>query len=100
MVPAQAGADGPFPEADHVLDERRLLEVRTIPCKRKSARRTRIKIGRIGYRVAEILVQERDVGFDARLPFLISVMYRDRALEISFAKPIVLKGDDRRGKRI
>lgn len=73
MIPAQTSADGPFAEANHVLNKGGLLQIGPIRHKTETQRSAWIEIDGIGYDIAEIFIQKHGVGFDARLPFLIAV---------------------------
>src|ERR1700683_240921 len=91
MVPAKPGADCPISQPDQILHKSRLLQVRAIRQKAESRRSAGIKLGGICNSVSEILVQENIVGLDSEFPFVPAVNRGDGALEIPFAKPIVLK---------
>ena len=91
MVPTKPGADGPISQVDQILHKSRLLQVRAIRLEVESGWRAWIKLGWVGNNESEILVQEGIVGLDSKLPFVPAVHRGDCGLNISFAKPIVLK---------
>ena len=87
---------------DEILNKSGLLEIRPVAGECERRRRAGIKrIERIagagGNDVAEVLVQKKIVGFQARLPFLTAVVDRDCAVEISLLEVIVQKRGDRPG---
>ena len=76
---------------DQILHKCGLLEVRAICLESERERRTGIKWRRIGNDVAEIFVQKYIVGLDSEFPFVPPMIDGTDALEISLAKPVVLK---------
>src|SRR5215472_9274120 len=100
MIPAHPEAGCPVSQADQILNKCRLLERRATSSKPKRRRGVGIKIGSIGDHIAELLVQKRIIRLHADLPFLPTMVYGYRPLEIHFPKIVVEKSDDRRGKRI
>src|ERR1700728_5287987 len=99
MVPAQAGADGPVFEPQLVLNECGLFEVGALGREGKGGWSSIIELRGVCDDVAEILMQEGVVCFDADLPFVPSSVPGETCLDVAFTKPIVLEDFDRRGLR-
>src|SRR5580658_2093489 len=103
VVPAQAGVDGPVAEVNEVLNVGSLFEVGTRAGERESSDGTRVEgitggIIRVGGDdVVVVFVEENVVGFNAGFPFLVAMVNRNRTIEISFLKVIVVDNDDRPG---
>src|ERR1700679_2435782 len=97
MVPAQAGADGPVFEPQLVLNECGLFEVGALGREGKGGWSSIIELCGVCDDVAEILMQEGVVCFDADLPFVPSSVPGETCLDVAFAKPLVLEDLDRRG---
>ena len=100
MIPAEAGADGEFAEADFVLDEGGLFEVGLVAGEGVGLRRVGIEVVGIGDEVVELFVEEGVVGLDADFDFVALFVDGDGAFEIALAEIVVLEGDDGRGERI
>ena len=65
VVPAEAGADRPFAEADHIFDEGGLLKVGPLIREGQSRRGVAIELRRVGDVVVEVFMKEGCVGFDS-----------------------------------
>ena len=100
MIPAEAGADGEFAEADFVLDEGGLLEIGLVAGEGVGLRRVGIEVVGIGDEVVELFVEESVVGLDADFDFVALLVDGDGAFEIALAEIVVLEGDDGSGERI
>jgi len=93
VVPAETCADGPFAQADLILDEGRLLKVGLATHEGEGRRRIRIELAEIRDDVVEALVQKCGVRFHAGFPLVAAVMDGNAAFEVALAKIIVLEGD-------
>ena len=80
VIPAKAGADGPFAETDFVLDEGGLLEVGLVAGEGVGLRRVGIELGGVGDEVVEALVEKGGVGLDADFDFVAASCERRRCL--------------------
>src|SRR5271169_5605400 len=100
VIPAKSGIDGPVAQVDQILNEGGLLEVRAAGQKTKGKGRAGIKLRWVGNVVVEVFVEESVVRLDSKLPFVSSMIHGDAALEIAFAKAIVLKNFDGSGFRV
>src|SRR5277367_6788083 len=100
VIPSKSGIDRPVAQPDQILNEGGLLEVRAAGLKAKRKRRAVIKLRRIGNVVAEVFVQESVVRFNSKLPFVPPMIDGPGALEITFAKAIVLENFDGGGCRV
>ena len=70
VVPTQGRADGPFVQADQVLNKCGRFEVRTIACEPESGRRVLVEQRKVGDRIVEAPMEGIFVGLNSRLPLL------------------------------
>ena len=95
VIPAKAGADGPFTKSNLILDESGLLKIRFVSSEIVCLGRVGIELSGIGDEVVEALVKEGGIGFDADLDVVAALVNGDGAFEIAFAEVVVLERDDR-----
>src|SRR2546425_7802360 len=100
VVPPQAGAQGPAPQANQILGIQGLLPVEGFLRKYKCRWSSRIELRWIGNAIAELLVKGAVVQFDAGFEFMDPVVRSDAALGIALAKASLLSRDNRGGEFI